>query len=181
MPEGAATSAWKKGRHSSKSSVVTVSASGSAAAGDAILCGKCPVRRDGGMRCMEFRIGEVEGQAASVFECAARRAADGKHIGGAAAGACKARSKSAFSPSPRPDHVALRAPSAIEAGCNWAARRGGVLAERSSVIQSHLMELRVQAKLRRRSWKFACEGSLRRASPNRDQEVGEIELFFSSA
>ena len=35
MPEGAATSASKKGRHSSKSSVETVRASGSPTAGDA--------------------------------------------------------------------------------------------------------------------------------------------------
>ena len=40
------------------------------------------------------------------------------------------------------------------------------------------MEPRVQAKLRRRILEIRLERSLRRASPNRDEEVGEIELVF---
>ena len=46
------------------------------------------------------------------------------------------------------------------------------------VIQPHLMELRVQAKLRRRILEIRLQRSLRRASPNRDKEVGEIELIL---
>ncbi len=54
------------------------------------------------MRRLEFRIGEVEGQAASVFERAARRAAYGKHIAGRGRRCLQGEIKIRFQPFPPP-------------------------------------------------------------------------------
>ena len=93
--------------------------------------GKRSVRRDGGMRRPEITIGQVEDQAASVFERATSRATYRKPVGRRPRRCLQSEVKIRFQAFPRPDQVALRPPSATEAGCTGDAKRGGVPGERS--------------------------------------------------
>ena len=140
--------------------------------------GKRSARRDGGMRRLEITIGQVEDQAASVFERATSRATYRKPVGMRPRRCLQSEVKirfQAFSPpGPGCAEAAISHRGRMHGGREKGRRARGA----QQAIQPHLMELAVQAKLRRRILEVSLQGSLGRASPTRDYEVGKIELIL---